>query len=369
MKTTILTVRNAHRAVTVHSITAPESGAITFRHNAHRIGPMHHASIVGEGPDEMIVYARDYKNWEIVEFRPGVTLEEFDNLAAHAWSWSSFDPERRGALAISEHEQQLNGDLEDMPEEEKERYIAGYKQRFSAWLSAQSRCASSAITGGSGFNVRRAEKANNVEHKRYGELIEWRGKALRAIAKRKEAAKPAEQVQDEAWKRLRSDIESSAATIITIDRGEAGYSRPLFVSSIFNKVATHAGHGNVEIVEQALAFIRELNAKAPKPIITERHKFFGLAAIAAENRKKKEEVATKESGQTTFPGCRVVENTAEDRLQIFFDEKPSAEIIAVLKRNAFKWAPSKGAWQRQFTSNAVWAFNRSILPLLNASQA
>lgn len=363
MKTTILTKQNAHRAVTVRNIENPERGNLTFHHNAHRIGPMSYASTVGEGSGSQIICVADYKLWEIVETRYTVTLAEFDDLARSAWTWSSFDSEGRGARAIAEHEEQLNNDLADMPEEEKEQYISNYKKYFSAWLSAQSRCASSVITGGSGFNVRRAEKANNAEHKRYEELLQWREKALRAIAKRKEAAKPAEQVQDEAWKKLKVDIGSSAATIAAIDRGEQPYSRPLLASNLCNRIATHAGHGNVELVEKAIAYIRELNAQAPKPIFTERHKFFKLADVAAANRAKMAEAATKESGEITFPGGRVVENRAIDRLQIFFDKKPGPEIIAALKRNAFKWAPSQKAWQRQYTNNAVYALRKFILPL------
>jgi hypothetical protein len=87
-----------------------------------------------------------------------VTLQEFKELARRAFYWTSFDPDKRGERIISEHENQLNDDLTDIPGEEKERYIGNYKKYFSAWLSAHSNCASSAITGGSGFNTRQAEE-------------------------------------------------------------------------------------------------------------------------------------------------------------------------------------------------------------------
>lgn len=54
-------------------------------------------------------------------------------------------------------------------------------------------------------------------------------------------------------------------------------------------------------------------------------------------------------------GIRVVENTAVDRLQIIFPDKPSDEERAMLKARGFKWAPSMGAWQRQLTNNARYA--------------
>lgn len=52
-------------------------------------------------------------------------------------------------------------------------------------------------------------------------------------------------------------------------------------------------------------------------------------------------------------GIKIVENVLEQRVQIFFPDKPDAEIRARLKGRGFRWAPSQGAWQRQLTANAV----------------
>lgn len=62
-------------------------------------------------------------------------------------------------------------------------------------------------------------------------------------------------------------------------------------------------------------------------------------------------------------GVRVVLNKALDRVQIIFPDKPCDEERAVLKRNAFRWAPSVGAWQRQLTQNGVWAAERVLSTL------
>ena len=59
-----------------------------------------------------------------------------------------------------------------------------------------------------------------------------------------------------------------------------------------------------------------------------------------------------------FPGGRAEVNETENRLQLFFDEKPSAEQRAALKSGGFRWAPSQGAWQRQLTRNAIYAADR-----------
>ncbi len=56
-----------------------------------------------------------------------------------------------------------------------------------------------------------------------------------------------------------------------------------------------------------------------------------------------------------FDGGTVKPNKDINRLQIFFDDKPDADIRAELKSNGFRWAPSEGAWQRQLTDNALYA--------------
>lgn len=61
-----------------------------------------------------------------------------------------------------------------------------------------------------------------------------------------------------------------------------------------------------------------------------------------------------------FDGGRVEANADDNRLQVFFDEKPDEEKRGEMKRNGFRWAPSAGAWQRQLTRNAVYAAKHYI---------
>ena len=58
-------------------------------------------------------------------------------------------------------------------------------------------------------------------------------------------------------------------------------------------------------------------------------------------------------------------NTQDNRLQIFFEEKPDAEVREELKGNGFRWSPKAGAWQRQLNDNAYFAANyvKAIAPL------
>lgn len=59
-----------------------------------------------------------------------------------------------------------------------------------------------------------------------------------------------------------------------------------------------------------------------------------------------------------FEGGHAVANQEENRLQLFFDEKPSAERRAELKHQGFRWAPKAETWQRQLNQQAINAAGR-----------
>lgn len=72
------------------------------------------------------------------------------------------------------------------------------------------------------------------------------------------------------------------------------------------------------------------------------------------------EEGDKESEVDGVDGLRVVENTDIMRVQLFFPDKPDADVRDILKAEGFCWAPSQGAWQRQLTENGRFAAKRAI---------
>ena len=52
-----------------------------------------------------------------------------------------------------------------------------------------------------------------------------------------------------------------------------------------------------------------------------------------------------ETTEETINGVRVVRNTEENRLQLFFKGKPDEETRGKLKHNGFRWSPFNGCWQ------------------------
>lgn len=55
--------------------------------------------------------------------------------------------------------------------------------------------------------------------------------------------------------------------------------------------------------------------------------------------------------ETHYGDVRVVENVEENRIQIFFPEKPEAEMRTFLKQRGFRWSPSASAWQRHLSDS------------------
>lgn len=83
---------------------------------------------------------------------------------------------------------------------------------------------------------------------------------------------------------------------------------------------------------------------------------------AAEIRRLKDRIEELENLEVpenySFDGGTVVFNTAENRVQILFDETPDSETRENLKRNGFKWSPRQKAWQRMLNVTGIRTVKR-----------
>lgn len=64
---------------------------------------------------------------------------------------------------------------------------------------------------------------------------------------------------------------------------------------------------------------------------------------------------SREAVEVEAEGYRYREDTEENRVMFEFDGKPAEDVRALLKRHAFKWSPSRGAWVRQLTNAGIYA--------------
>lgn len=298
---------------------------------------------------------------EVMNLAHSSYLGDLRNAACSAYRWNSFDSEKRADSDIAAYERQLIQDLKEIPEEKREQYIGSYKNKLSSLFASRSRCANAMVTGPAKFNFQRNEKQENIYWNKYEDFQKWRERFLAAMKRLEEKTRPEEEKQEEAIRFLLDDLERKAQTIHDLDTGKLkGYNRALFVSSLYNKVATYAGHGDVEIVQRAVDFITEFNSKVKKPVITARNRFFELPEVAKRMREKLYAKKEQENKEVLFNGGKVVWNYEADRLQILFDNIPDDDMRKDLKSNGFRWSPKYKAWQRQLTMNAVRTIKRVL---------
>ena len=101
-----------------------------------------------------------------------------------------------------------------------------------------------------------------------------------------------------------------------------------------------------------------------------------LGANIRRVRGRIEELQSKRAAPEAPPvegeGYTILEDSQDNRVRIFFEEKPSEAVRSVLKQNGFRWARSVGAWQRQLNAAgriAVVRVRRALDPeLLDTSR-
>ena len=63
-------------------------------------------------------------------------------------------------------------------------------------------------------------------------------------------------------------------------------------------------------------------------------------------------------------GYRLIENVEENRIQLFFPGKPSADIRSNLKSNGFRWSRYNGCWQRHLNNAGRYAATHVVETLI-----
>ena len=295
-------------------------------------------------------------------------LNEYLKRAIAAHQGTSFSPERRGEQLIKEFTELLEADLKEIGPENHEQYATRYKRYLSDWLGAKSRCLSSMITGPARFPVERNRKANEAEHRKYETFMQWREKAKKAIARQgkpqysnqaeidKYKAKLATCIKSQEFMKavnaiVRKTVDNSVkieAINLTVKNMGLNIG-PDFAQKILSPdycgrigFASYALTNNNAEIHRLEGRIKELEAKAKAEAEAE--------AIEAGD-------PDAQANQYPIKGGNVVLNFKDNRIQVFFYEKPDEDMRNQLKRKAFKWAPSQSAWQRQITVNAIYDTN------------
>lgn len=285
-------------------------------------------------------------------------LEKYRQAARSAHYQTSFRHEERGDSMIKDYSEQLKSDLEEVEKlgGNPADYQTRYERHFSAWIAAKSRCFSSMITGPAKFPTRKAEKANQSEHNHFTAFDQFREKYFDRLRRNKRREE-------------RAQIDPVAEMRANIEKAEKSQEKMKAV----NKIVQNKKLSDAEKVEKIAVKLNISEQKAAALLQPDFCGRIGFPAYMLTNNLSNirrmrdrlaelEKRAAAETKETERPdGIKVVENASADRLQIFFPSKPDAETIQRLKRNAWKWSPSNGCWQRQLTANAKRNV-REVLP-------
>jgi hypothetical protein len=262
--------------------------------------------------------------------------------ARRAHSWMSHNPERRAASECAYFDEIMQ-EFAGNPTVQ-----AKFERLFTLSLAAKSRCASAMITGPANFPIERQRRASEREHNISGEMLAYIDRVRAEI--KKEAyyaahpeARPVMAGDADAVDRLKLKLEAAKKYHAQLKQVKA-----LIKGGMSNEDASAKAGLSAPVrwhslnIQYANKAVKELEAKT--------------ASLEATKAKPNTE--------TIINGVRVLENTEAMRLQLFFEGKPPAPMIALLKSHGFKWAPSVQAWQRQLTNNAIYSFKNGILPAL-----
>lgn len=285
-----------------------------------------------------------------------------------AFNGTSWTPEKREQQRIDEYlnhmaavkeefDQWRTPENSDEMDQALEAYRAKYAQLFNAYLSAHGRVASTAITGGSNFPTRRMQKRGATSDRRMNEWLEWSKARLEKLRRqfdpRRLANAPISSDDPEAIEKLNAKIAAAEKLQETMRAA--------------NKIARSKKLTDEEKVAQLTPMIGEQAAyEILKP------DFMGGVGFAAYQltnnnaniRRMKERVvqleaaAGRENTGEERGEIAVERNARDNRLQIFFPDKPVTAVRDALKRNGFRWSPRNGCWQRFLNDASELALER-----------
>lgn len=274
-------------------------------------------------------------------------------LAKRSGQMISMDPDRYGEHMLDGLECELQQFLAQLPEEVRDHYEDAYIAKYSEWLGAMSRCFSQFITGSGGWKAstfRRHERNNNAERAARERLTTWANKVIKRCNREERLTGWAE------VERLQDKIDSLKNAQETMKAA--------------NKIVRNSKLSEVEKVDElvALGFSEQNAMKVLEPDFCGRVGFpsymltNNLAKIKdAEARMARHAaMAQEEDREESYDWGVLAWAFSEERVRFVFDGKPAAEVIALMKSNAFKWSPRNKAWQRQITPNSKYAVKRIV---------
>lgn len=273
---------------------------------------------------------------------------------------TSLDPEKRANNRINGYIESLKSDYDSLkPLVTDGEKLAQLNLRFSEYretskalysdlLAKESRVMSPMVTGPARFPVEANQKR---------------------IASADKAREAFLDYQDRALKKMRAMLDPQESNVIRSNDVDA---IAKLQSKLENQQKNHAMMKETNVILRSKddvaikeARLKELGYGDEAVASFLKEGGFASYAFANSTQRMKQtqgrllelqrlEKAEKEGKVSTllYEGAKVEENLQAKRVQIRFDEIPSAETRAELKKRGFKWSPKEEAWQRILTPDA-----------------
>ncbi|MEY8495070.1 LPD25 domain-containing protein [Lachnospiraceae bacterium 29-91] len=281
------------------------------------------------------------------DYKPGSATAEYRQMVDRA-------------VEIAEHQKKR---VDPMYHEKIDSLVDTYARKLAenmnSSFSIEARVPSILIAGGSNFPVRKKEKQNAARDRNMEDWNEIQG-LLDKIRSTGMGGISADDPQ--AIQKLEAKLEKLQAAQDTMKAVNAYYRK--------HKTLDGCPALSAERIEKMKAEMSSQWHIDDKP-----YPSWALSNNSAEIRRIKGRIAELTRKQETayagweFDGGKVEANREDNRLQIYFEEKPDEKTREALKENGFRWSPKAGAWQRQLNDNAIYAADRlsCIKPLSGKS--
>jgi len=277
----------------------------------------------------------------------------FDGIShrpdSHERSWTR-DYVQSMVNAWETVEDRITDENRDRVIEQFEKLRDGYASKLNAYFSAHGRVMSSFITGPANFPVRSNEKKSNTAQKRMEEASDWFNKGIKRLSTA--VTGPVDRSPQSALVQAQNKLKEREETHAYMKAMNAAHKK-------YQKDPASLEKSDLsETDKQSIINYKPEYSWEPHPFAP--YQLQNNNAEIRRLKKRVEELSIKtekaEEGKTeyTFDGGRVEIDYADDRLRVYFDEKPDADMRQKLKSNGFRWSPKNTAWQRQITEAAKY---------------
>lgn len=268
---------------------------------------------------------------------------------------SAYQQEVEQIYQLAEKVAERRPDAAEKAEKLADQYANLLADYYNTNFRIDQMCPSVMIAGPAKFPVRKKEKQNQAwdrNREKYERCKEIEGK-IRNLLNGKEVITAGDPDAMEKLKNKLMNLEQAQETMKA-------------VNAFYRKHKTLDGCPNLswEKIEKLKATMKCSWLSDPRPFES-----YQLTNNNAEIRrlkeriKKLEEVKAQPADKKEYDGFSVVEDPETMRIKLLFEDKPSAEIRDILKKNGFRWSPRANAWQTQLTNNGRCRLERVLKEL------